>query len=114
MATISLEVKLIRLFYIIILLLFTVAGCSDEIDKLALTEKEKQKVVHLQNPFIQPVIELPTTNNESPLIFGIKDCIVYKAKVIAGVIVEWQVIIEPDFYPFGHSCTRCADPESRE
>ena len=98
---------LIRLFdSILALLLFTVAGCSDEIDKLALTDKEKQKIIHLQNPFIQPIIELPTKNNESPLIFGIKGCKVYKAKVIMGVIVEWHQIIEPDFYPFGHSCTR--------
>jgi len=101
--------KLIKLFNVIITLLlviFIISGCSDEIEALTLTDEERQKVIHIQNPFTEPVVKLSPVNNEESLIFGIQDCKVYEAKVIKGVVVEWSLIIKPDFYPFGHACTR--------
>ncbi|GGI85586.1 hypothetical protein [Shewanella gelidii] len=100
---------MIRLFKSLItssLVIVMISGCSDEIEKTTLTDEEKQKVIHIQNPFTDPVIKLSPVNSETPLVFGIQSCKVYEAKVIQGVIVEWELIIKPDFYPFGHRCTR--------
>lgn len=85
---------------------FIVSGCSDEVENTRLTEQEKQKIINIQDPFTKPVVKLLPANSEEPLFFGLQDCKVYEAKVIKGVIIEWDLIIKPDFYPFGHTCTR--------
>ncbi len=90
----------------LLLLSCQIAGCTtDEIEELALTENERQKVIHIQNPFVQPIIKFKLGEGRPTYSFGIKGCEIYEAEVVEGVIVDWKKIIKPDFYPFGHTCT---------
>ncbi len=83
-----------------------VAGCTDAVEDAALTHDELTKVINLQNPFDKPLIKLSFDNNQPEAIFGLKNCRVYKAQAVKGVIVAWDLAIKPDFSLLPQVCDR--------
>lgn len=91
---------------IIFICMLILAGCTDEIEKMKLSEEEKSRVLQLQNPFGEDYVRLIVSGEEYPVLLGASACNLYRAKVERGVVTEWINIPKLSrFYPTGSSCT---------
>ena len=84
-----------------------VAACTDEIEKLKLSEVEEVRVLQLQNPFGENYVRFAVPGEDQQVLLGLKQCNVYRAKLKLGVVTEWV----PEntlsvFYPMWSACSR--------
>jgi hypothetical protein len=88
----------------LLLSLLSLAGCADDIEKMKLTQEEKQHVLALQNPFGNAVVSLSPSDEKGPILIGLKNCTVYRAEPEQGVVTEWVRISQIGFYLLPTSC----------
>ena len=82
------------------------AGCTDKIEKMKLSEEHRAHVLKLQNPFGEDYVRFSVAGEEYPAMVGASACNLYRAKVERGVVTEWIKIPKLSrFYPTGSSCT---------
>lgn len=85
------------------LFILLAVGCSDDIEKMKLTQEERDRVLSLQNPFGTNLVRL---NGSEGVLIGLQDCKVYRAKSEQGVVTEWVRLPEIDrFYPLPSACS---------
>jgi hypothetical protein len=83
------------------------AACTNDIDKLKLSEAEKVHVLQLQNPFGENYVRLTVPGQEQQVALGLKDCNLYRAKLELSVVTEWvQDNTLSTFYPLWSACSR--------
>lgn len=90
------------------LLLFSgllVSGCKDDIEKMELSEKEKARVIQIQNPFGVNLIRFSVLGEKEPVSLGMKDCKIYRAKNEQGVVTGWEQSLNAIYLSFT-ACTR--------
>lgn len=99
--------KLYPVFLASALVLFSlsVSGCKDEVEKLELSDSEKARIVHLQNPFGPQLIRFTEVGEKGPVLLGLDNCKVYRAKIEQGVVLGWEMVLK-GFYPFFTACTQ--------
>lgn len=96
-------------------LAFLLMACSDDIEKLKLSEAEEIRMQQLQNPFGENYVRFNIAGQEQPVLLGLKDCNVYRAKLKQGVVTEWT----PEntlavFYPMWSACSRESLKQDRQ
>lgn len=82
--------------------LMFLSACDSTIRNNQLTEKEKSKVLMVQNPFGANRVEVP---QQKGLFLGLKDCTIYRSISSEGVITAWETSLSKPFYPLG-ICSR--------
>ena len=93
----------------IVVLCFAVliTACADDIEKLKLSEEEKVRVLQLQNPFGENYVKFAVTGEAQPVLLGLQQCKVYRAKQELGVVTEWVRETALDtFYPLWSACSQ--------
>lgn len=98
-----------KIIYIIlsILPILSVVGCADDIEKMKLSEEEKQHVLSLQNPFGSDIVRLIPPGEKDPVLLGLRNCTVYRAEPKQGVVTEWIRITKLDgSYPLPSGCSK--------
>lgn len=97
----GLIIKIIALTFVIL-----TAACTDEIEKLKLSEVEKVRVLELQNPFGENYVRFAMPGQEQQVALGLKGCNLYRAKLEQGVVTEWiQENTLSSFYPMWSACS---------
>lgn len=67
------------------------AGCQDPIEKMQLTDAERERVLVLQNPFGEHLLRLDAQAGGNPVVLGLgPGCRLYRATLAQGVIIGWQ------------------------
>ncbi|WP_156481057.1 hypothetical protein [Variovorax sp. PAMC 28711] len=83
------------------------AGCTDNIEKLKLSNEDRERILLLQNPFGENLVRLNKAGKGEPILIGLKDCKVYRAEPEQGVVTEWVHVQEvAEFYPLPSACNR--------
>lgn len=75
-------------------------GCEDELEKLKLSDKEKEHVLALQNPFGENLVRLKTAGSDKSVLIGLLGCKLYRAEPEQGVVTEWHRVKEVDHLNF--------------
>jgi len=78
------------------------SGCDSVVRENQLSDKEKIKVLAVQNPFGSNRVEIP---NAKGVFLGLKDCAIYRSVSQDNVILAWEKSLSKPFYPLG-SCSR--------
>jgi hypothetical protein len=78
----------------VLLFLFLLAGCSDDIEKMKLTKEERERIIPLQNPFGSNLIRLNPQGKAGTVLIGLQSCKVYRAETEQGVVTEWVRVPE--------------------
>ncbi len=95
-----------KLLFMLLVSLFS-AGCSDDIEKMKLTEEERDRILALQNPFGSNLVRLNTAGEQGGMLIGLKNCSVYRAEPEQGVVIQWVRLPEIDgSYPIPSACNR--------
>jgi hypothetical protein len=89
-------------FVIVLWLCASLSACDSTIRQNRLSEKEKEKILRIQNPFGPSRIEVPEVKG---LFLGLKDCGIYRSISESNVIVAWEKALDKPFYPAG-ICSR--------
>ena len=93
-----------KILYVLLSLLL-LAGCTDDIEDMKLTQEEKDRVLALQNPFGTDLVRLDASGAKGPVLIGLQHCTVYRAELELGVVTEWVRLPEVDgFYPLPSAC----------
>ena len=88
-------------------LVFLAVACTDDIEKLKLSEAEVVRIQQLQNPFGENFARLAIPGEEQKILLGLKDCNVYRAKLKQGVVTEWVSENTLNiFYPMWSACSK--------
>ena len=89
-----------------LLSLVLIAGCTDDIEKMKLTEAERERILILQNPFGSDLVRLNASGENGPTLIGLQHCTVYRAELELGVVTEWVRVPEVDgSYPLPSACS---------
>ena len=95
-----------KILLLLLVALFAV-GCSDDIEKMKLTEQERGRILPLQNPFGSNLVRLNPSPGDGAVLIGLKNCTVYRAEPEQGVVTEWVRLPEIDgSYPIPSACDR--------
>ena len=90
-----------------LLCILLIAGCTDNIEKMKLTNEDRARILLLQNPFGSNLVRLNTPGKDGPILIGLQNCKVYRAEPEQGVVTEWVDVPEvAEFYPLPSACSR--------
>ena len=88
-------------------LVFLLAACADDIEKLKLSEAEEARIQQLQNPFGENHVRVTVPGEEQQVLLGLKECKVYRAKIKQGMVTQWtQDNTLSVFYPMWSACSK--------
>lgn len=88
--------------YCVLLMIMILSACDRTVRQNRLSEKEKAKILKIQNPFGENRLELPEIKGR---FLGLKDCNVYRSISEDHVIVAWEKALDKPYYPMG-VCSR--------
>lgn len=89
-------------FVLVLSLLPFLFACDSTVRQNRLSEKEKAKILMIQNPFGINRVEVPEVKG---LFLGLKECDVYRSISEGNVIVAWEKALDKPSYPMG-VCSR--------